>query len=139
MKRILISTLLLFSFAIAGFSQNDAAKAEAGRLQAYKIAYLTRKLNLTPEEAERFWPVYNKYQDEIRNTRIADRQANKREIDTEEKILNIRKKYNSSFEKALTPEKVDKLYQSEKEFGNMVQKELYERRQQKMNNRKRND
>lgn len=139
MKRILISTLLLFSIATAGFSQDDAPKMEAGRLQAYKIAYLTRKLNLTPEEAERFWPVYNKYQDEIRSTRIADRQANKKEIETEEKVLNIRKKYNSSFEKALTPDKVNKLYQSEKEFGNMVQKELYERRQQKMDNRKRKD
>ena len=32
------------------------------RMKAEKIAYLTEKLELTPQEAERFWPVYNENQ-----------------------------------------------------------------------------
>ena len=33
------------------------------RINAYRIAFLTRRLNLTPQEAQKFWPVYNEYQD----------------------------------------------------------------------------
>jgi hypothetical protein len=130
--------LFIFSalFFFSARAQTDQQHG-LGRLEAYKIAYLTKKLNLTPQEAQQFWPIYNKYQDEIRSAR-ADMKTNREdEIVLEEKMLNIRKKYNSEFSKALNPEKVNTLYKSEKEFGHMVQKELIERRQQKTDNRKR--
>jgi len=130
--------LIIFSalFFLSARAQNDQQHG-LGRLEAYKIAYLTKKLNLTPEEAQQFWPIYNKYQDEIRNARSDMKTNRPDEIVLEEKMLNIRKKYNSEFSKALNPEKVNTLYKSEKEFGHMVQKELIERRQQKTDNRKR--
>jgi len=34
------------------------------RLKAYKTAYLTEQLDLSPKEAEKFWPVYNAYEKE---------------------------------------------------------------------------
>ena len=105
-------------------------------MQAYKIAFLTKKLNLTPEKAQQFWPIYNKYENEMRAARVEGR-TSKKEIETEEKILNIRKKYNSEFTKALSTEKVNTLFRSEREFGNIVQKEFMERRNQRQNNPKR--
>lgn len=132
-----IFTLLVFSFAVsmAALAQENP-KNEAGRLEAFKIAYLTKKLNLSPEEAQRFWPVYNKYQQELRSARVDNRSQPADEIEREERILNIRKKYNDEFSRALNKEKVNTLYKSEREFGAMVQKELLERRQQRMDNRK---
>jgi AAA15 family ATPase/GTPase len=135
MKRFFTLAIFLMICTVAGFSQ-DESNVDAGRLQAYKIAYLTKRLNLTPQEAQRFWPIYNKYQEEIRNTRINNRKQKTREIETEEQLLKIRKKYNDDFTKVLNKEKVNTLYRSEREFGSMVQKELLERRQQKMNNRR---
>lgn len=122
--------------AFSAISQDD--QKDAGRLQAYKIAFLTKKLNLSPEEAQRFWPIYNKYEEELRFARIENRQNKASEIVTEEKILNIRKKYNGEFGKALSTEKVNTLFKSEREFGNIVQREFMERRNQKTNNLKRN-
>jgi hypothetical protein len=122
--------------ALSAMAQDE--QRDAGRLQAYKIAFLTKKLNLTPEEAQRFWPIYNQYEAEMRSARIENRQNKASEIATEEKILNIRKKYNGEFSKALSTEKVNTLFRSEKEFGNIVQKEFLERRNQKSNNIKRN-
>lgn len=136
MKKIILLILLYSGIALSAISQDD--QRDAGRLQAYKIAFLTKKLNLSPEEAQRFWPIYNKYEDEMRAARIENRQNKASEIVTEEKILNIRKKYNGEFSKALSSEKVDKLFKSEREFGNIVQKEFLERRNQKNNNLKRN-
>lgn len=136
MKKIILLILMYSGIAFSAISQED--QKDVGRLQAYKIAFLTKKLNLTPEEAQRFWPIYNKYEDELRSARIENRQNKASEIVTEEKILNIRKKYNGEFSKALSTEKVNTLFKSEREFGNIVQKEFMERRNQRTNNLKRN-
>ena len=136
MKKIILLILIYTGIAFSAMAQDE--QKDAGRLQAYKIAFLTKKLNLSPEEAQRFWPIYNKYEEELRAARIENRQNKASEIVTEEKILNIRKKYNGEFSKALSTEKVNTLFRSEREFGNIVQKEFLERRNQKNNNLKRN-
>ena len=136
MKKIILLILLYGGFLFSAAAQDE--QHDGGRLQAYKIAFLTKKLNLTPEEAQKFWPIYNKYEEELRAARIENRQKKATEIATEEKILNIRKKYNSEFSKALSTEKVNTLFKSEREFGNMVQKEILERRNQRNNTPKRN-
>ena len=135
MKQIILFILLFAGAVTTAFAQKD--RPDATRLQAYKIAFLTKKLNLTTEEAQKFWPIYNKYEAELRSARIEGR-SGKKEIETEEKILNIRKKYNSEFQKALPSEKVDQLFRSEREFNNGVQREMMDRRMKKNNNLKRN-
>ncbi|MFI5153404.1 MAG: hypothetical protein ACHQET_08735 [Chitinophagales bacterium] len=121
MKRILLFGLIVL--------QAQFARPQDGRrLEAVKIAYLTRRLDLSPEEAQRFWPIYNQYSDEMVKARQDAKLNNTPEIALEENLLNIRKKYNSEFSKALPPDKVNNFYRAEKEFGNFVQKEM-ERRQ----------
>jgi hypothetical protein len=137
MKRILLILLIALGASVVTVAQDDDGKEGAGsRIEALKIAYLTKKLNLSTDEAQKFWPIYNQYVGEIRRTRIDARQNKEGEINTEEKILNIRKKYNGEFGKALTSEKVNTFFKAEKEFGTGVQKELMERRMQRMENRK---
>ena len=65
-------------------------------------------------------------------------QKNGTELELQEKQLEIRKRYNGEFGKALSTEKIDKLYKSEKEFMNILQKEYQDRRNQRLNNQKRN-
>ena len=110
----------------------DEDKKDGGRIEALKIAYLTRKLNLTTEEAQKFWPVYNKYADELRKVQLEARQNNTSEIDRDEKVLNIRKRYNGEFAKALSAEKANSFFRVEKEFNSFLQKEMMERRQNKL-------
>jgi hypothetical protein len=59
MKKVsyIVICLMLFSLnAVKGQEQSDNEK-----LTAYKIAFFTQRLDLTPAEAEKFWPVYNDY------------------------------------------------------------------------------
>jgi hypothetical protein len=120
-------------------AQDDSRnqRNNGGKIEALKIAYLTNKLTLSPDEAQRFWPVYNKYMEDIRKTRLDARENKQSEIATEEKILGIRKKYNTEFGKVLSDEKVNSFFKAEKEFGTYLQKEIIERRQQRIQ-RKRN-
>lgn len=130
MKKYLLILLLGLSFLFNAHAQDGE------RLQSLKIAYLTKKLDLSPEEAQRFWPIYNKYTEEVRGIRQEQRQKNTSELDTEDKILNVRKKYNTEFSKALPAEKVNTFFRSEKDFGNIIQRELQERRMNRQLNRR---
>jgi hypothetical protein len=118
-------------FTLPVFSQSFNRESGGNRIEALKIAFLTKRLNLSPEEAQNFWPIYNNYSAEMRQARIARRTNAATELETEEKILNIRKKYSVEFKKALSQQKINTFFSSEKDFGNYVQKELLERRERR--------
>lgn len=128
MKNFLIILFFIAGLTLKGVAQEGDPQKEGGRLEALKVAYLTKKLSLSTEEAQRFWPIYNKYSEEIRGVRKEQKDKNLPEIDAEDKILNIRKKYNGEFSKALSPDKANTFFRSEKEFGGFIQRELQERR-----------
>ena len=138
MKRLLLIVSLFFTLGTSVIAQDgdDDKKNPGGRVEALKIAYITQKLNLSTDEAQKFWPIYNKYAAEIRKVRVDGRLNKETEIDIEEKLLAIRKKYNTEFAKALSPEKVNAFFKAEKEFGTVLQKELMERRQQRQENKR---
>lgn len=116
--------LLYIFFITAGFG----VQAQNGnRLEALKIAYVTKKMDLSPEEAQKFWPIYNLYAAELRQTRQNATRNNQSEIELDESLLGIRKKYNSQFNQVLSAEKVNTFFKSEKEFGVFVQKEMERR------------
>src|SRR5215213_4276039 len=127
MKRIILLISMFVWSAGLVLAQEGGEQHEGGKLQAYQIAFLTKKLNLTPEEAQRFWPVFNRYEDEIRITRQQNKQST--EVELEEKVVNIRKKYFDEFSKVLNREKADRVFKADKEFRDVVRKELMERRQ----------
>lgn len=57
--KIILPLLLLFSLHV--FSQGHEEKNE--QIKALKISYLTTELNLTTQESEKFWPIYNAFED----------------------------------------------------------------------------
>jgi hypothetical protein len=128
-----IFTLLFFigSFQLV----TQAQQRDGERLEALKVAYLTKKLNLNTEEAKKFWPVYNEYMTDLKKVRQENRGGD--ELKREEKLLEVRKKYQASFSKALSPDRANEFFKAEKEFYGYVQKELQERRQQRQDNRAR--
>jgi len=135
MKKYLLILLLAIGFL---FNANAQAQEPDGgaKLQALKIAWLTKKLDLSPDEAQRFWPIYNKYTEEIRAIRQEQKQKNTPEIEVEDKILGVRKKYNGEFSKALSAEKANTFFRSERDFGNEIRKELQERRMNRQLNKR---
>lgn len=61
MKTTIIPFLFLIFFSFSGFAQSERGQ----KIKAMKTAFLTQELSLTPTEAEKFWPVYNKYDSQI--------------------------------------------------------------------------
>lgn len=108
------------------------------RIQVVKEHFINRQLTLTPEQSDRFWPVYRQYQQELGNVRklkrlnYADPQANssdqiKRDLEYDSQLDNIKKRYTDEFLKIMPPEKVSQLYRSERAFTDEMIKQLNER------------
>lgn len=134
MKKILL-VLLAFIFCLSAettFSQNTKKE----KIESLKIAFVTKKLDLSPEESQIFWPVYNQYQKEIGDLILQRRAARKdsepdaidEDLDIEGKIVDVRKKYRKEFSRVLSPEKINQFYQAEREFREELIKQLKSRR-----------
>jgi hypothetical protein len=127
---------ILILFVMLGFfsgikAQDIGNETRAEKIQSLKIAFITQKLQLTSDEAERFWPIYNDYDNEIRNIQLDSRDGNV--IDKQQKLLDVRKKYASSFEKVIGPQKVNKLFNAESDFRAVLIRRLQNRQQQRLN------
>lgn len=133
---ILLLCFLLFS-GIA-YSQNRGE-----RVQSAKVAFLSERLQLTPQTAEKFWPIYHQYDEEIRTLLQEKRNKNDERsaeeiLDQEQKALDIKRKYSALFLKVITDEQLGSLYHSEREFNRILLKRMKvmeNRQQQKQQNR----
>ncbi len=136
----------------AAQAQPNSRKSERLEdIKAAKIGFITRQLDLTQQEAEKFWVVYNRFENEketIRRERrkamaiariedfdkLSDRELEKivdNQITFKEQELAIEKKYNAEFKKVLPIKKVARLYKAEKEFQEQVIKSMREKRDKK--------
>jgi hypothetical protein len=95
-------------------------------VEALKVAFITKHLNLNAEEAQKFWPAYNACFEELKKAR----QEKKDDVLAfEEAALNIRKKYKNDFKKALgSDERVNKAMGADRAFMSMIKDELQHRR-----------
>ena len=50
------------------------------RIKTLKVSFITERLDLTAKEAEKFWPVYNEYEDKMHTVRAKDIKGIRREI-----------------------------------------------------------
>ncbi len=117
----------------------NAQERSAERIKALKVAYITERLSLTPEEAEVFWPVYNDFENrksEINHNRrrigeefntnqenLSDAEINSM-LDEGIKLNKAESELVILFDKKLreilAPAKVMKLYIAEVQFRNYL-------------------
>jgi hypothetical protein len=60
MKRTIIS-LLLIIMVFPAFSQRNR-NIDREKLEAARVAFITNRLSLSPQQAEKFWPLFNEHQ-----------------------------------------------------------------------------
>ncbi|OCX54516.1 hypothetical protein BEL04_09785 [Mucilaginibacter sp. PPCGB 2223] len=98
------------------------------RIKMMRSAFITRQLDLTPAQNEKFWPIYNQYQDELTAAQVERRINNSpngpkgleqltKDRAITRKIADIKDHYQTEFLKILPPEKVSMIYQSEQQFN----------------------
>lgn len=134
MKRILYILLLIFA-ANTLPAQTASTQSGAERVQALRVAFLTKRLELTPAEAQVFWPVYNEYQDkrEVLRKQAAENRRKIREqgdqlsaeellrladdeIRFREEDVKLQSEMHTKLKTILPAKKLAMLYVAEEEF-----------------------
>jgi hypothetical protein len=137
MKKIIIVCLSIV-LSVSAFAQ------QGKRIEAMRIAFITQRLNLTSEEAQQFWPVFNQFSEkmqQIKGTKMdapldemSDADAEKMiltEFDKESRELELKKEYYQKLKKVLSVRKIAKLYRAERDFKNELVKYLKEAREER--------
>ena len=146
MRKIVI---LLFIMLMFPFLRSSAQNPNLEKLNDYKIGFFTKKLNLTSEEAEKFWPVYNDYQSQRNSIQIDKLKLNRNFNQNESSLSNsqleeIGDKYvdclvrestlavsfHKKLKEVLPPAKVIMYYQAENQYKIQLLNELQAAKQQ---------
>jgi hypothetical protein len=149
MKRVQLFAILFFiSFGV--FAQNKEAME---KIESARIALISERLGLSPEQAEKFWPVYREYNMERRALREAFRAERKesdmrnlsdeeskeliqKSMDLRQKELNLDKVYSKRLTEVISTQQLIKLKNAEKDFQKMLLQRIQEQRQMQDQNQK---
>ncbi|MCG3164653.1 MAG: hypothetical protein POELPBGB_00412 [Bacteroidia bacterium] len=149
--------IALFAFvALIGFSTTTIAQPgpkheqKKEKVEAMKIGFITQQMNLTPDEAQKFWPVYNQMNNEIealRKERKLSRENAKETFDimsdadieklindemaSRQKELDIHKKYVAQYKAILPVKKVAQFYKAEEQFKRKLLEKIQEKKEEK--------
>jgi hypothetical protein len=145
MKRIFfISFLTFFSIILLSAQDKHGPSPEMfEKIKAEKISLFTSKLDLTPSEAQSFWPVYNEYEkkrfdiqrkihdfERMPDEKFASLSDSEMEkltssyIESFELEGNLRKEDHKQFLKILPLKKVLLMYRTENEFRSLLIREF---------------
>lgn len=142
--RTYIILLLLFISVEA-----TAQRSPRERIKAFKIAYITEQLHLTSKEAEKFWPIYNRYEKNMEQVNRKEkglirylRQQNTTSdltnskageylddfVSIEENKASLRKELIYSLKNSIPNKKILTLIKTEADFHKRLVQQLRERR-----------
>jgi len=101
-------------------------KVQRERLESFRIQFITKKLDLTPAEAEKFWPLYNEQKEASRNLMQTKKED---EIELQEAMLLIRKKFKKDLMPVLkTEERVNLALKVDRALLNKMRNEMMRRK-----------
>lgn len=125
-KYLLILVMILggFSFAKAQEGNEDQKVRD---IKALYVAYVSKQLDLTPEEAQKFWPLHTQFENDLKEIN-----PSLSELAKEEARLNIKKKYQDNFVRILGASRCDRFFRMDGEF----KRKLLEIRNQRQQNQR---
>ena len=142
MKNYKFLTIAFLFISISTFAQNgplrERFREKKEQIKSLKVAFITNELSLTPDEAAKFWPLFNAFEDkqqEIRKQKLKgylDR-ADNNTIDklsekdassmlsqmenTEDELYQLKKKFVANLKGVLPSTKILKLKKAEEQFS----------------------
>ena len=137
-----------FYFVLTFIGLTAVAQNRVNResIESMKVAFITNRLNLSPQEAQVFWPVFNRFENELEGLRKKRRNERsvlmenfqgatdaeiERLVDGEiifrQQELDILKKYHSEFKKILPIKKVALLYKAEEDYKKELLQQIKDR------------
>lgn len=125
------------------YAQPETGDNVKMRIESQRIAFITQRLSLTPQEAEKFWPVYNAHRDALKALRddferpdlpnLSDEEATRlidKHLQLEQQRLDLKKNLLSQLRNVLPPRKIVMLHAAENAFNRELLRKAQEFRRQ---------
>ena len=144
-KGLFLCITLLFAATLVGTAQKKG-KHTYEKIKTLKINFISSELNLSPEVAEKFWPIYNEYEkanhqlrssslkkikEEVKNNGSIEELTDEQAIELSNKFLAITDQYAENkrttfkeLEEVLSPKQLLQLHFAEIEFNYKVLRKL---------------
>ncbi|MCD6064512.1 MAG: hypothetical protein K0R82_2423 [Flavipsychrobacter sp.] len=141
MKKIGYLIACILFTCLTAVAQPRSERGE--RIRAIKADFIAERIHLTPQQANRFWPIYNQYENDQRAVRNSFRskypqQKGSRDehqsrqfiddnIEFREERLNVERRYKNEFLRVISAQQLAQMYEAEREFKRMLIQNLKER------------
>jgi hypothetical protein len=129
MKKYLLILITFLTTAFSVTAQDDLPEGGAKRqekIRALYVAFITEKLVLTPDEAQKFWPVHTQFSNELKGVN-----KDLPELQKQQAQLDIKKKYQDGFNRILGNQRTERFFKLDGEF----KQKLLDQFKKRQNNR----
>ncbi|WP_255897473.1 hypothetical protein [Rufibacter sediminis] len=118
----------------------EERKARIEKIETAKIAFITDKVNLSGEQAQRFWPVYQEHDRKRNDLRQKSRPYKEQNLnalsddqiqaglearlDLRQRELDLEKEYMDKYLRIISPKQLALFYRAEREFTKLLLERL---------------
>ena len=152
MKKLILILILISTVSFAQKPNNTGRGSNSEKIKSLKIAHITQELELTSSEAEKFWPIFNEFDEAMMSLRkeqrgefngkqrkeniesLSDEEANiliDKMLAMKTKELTYRKELVANLKGVIPPTKILKLQRAERSFKEQLLRRLKEKKQKK--------
>lgn len=143
MKKILFLIMLCLSVFSVQAQEDKDRNERRERIKALKVAYITQEMNMDTEMAQKFWPIYNRYEqhkmalhkrehiDLDNSGSVSEAKAKemlKEYLDVEKEEYIIKKELFANLKQILSARDIIKLHKLEADFNKKLLKEYRSRK-----------
>lgn len=139
-RTLLILVLLMAGLGPTAHAQRTGRGERLSQLENARVAYLTQKVALTPEQAQKFWPLYNEFTTKRRDLNQRLRQLRPSQTDglsdqqlrdnlnqsfkLRQQDIELEKDYFDKFQRVISVRQVASLFLAERQFTREVLKRV---------------
>lgn len=146
--KALFAGFMMLTLLVSAQDEQRIPKEKKERMEAMKVAFITKELALTSEEAEKFWPIYNELQTKRQELRIKSKENHKalkekgdnvsdkdiekvfnEDIALKEQGIALEKEYFEKLKAVIPMKKIALLHQAEREFKREMLRNLKQGRE----------
>ena len=140
MRKYTILVILFFIVIGTSLAQRPGDRYDREKLEAARVAFITTRLDLKPEQAERFWPIFNVFNDareknlkemselgRVKDIEISESEAKARitkKFEIQRKMIVDEEKFVRDLSSVLTYNQIIQLNGLSREFA----RHIYQRR-----------
>lgn len=125
--------LLIITFLLGGLSMIKAQDGQAideknkqEKIRSLYVAYVTQQLQLTPDEAQKFWPVHTQFENDMKSVN-----RDLPELQKQQAFLDVKKRYQENFNRIIGTNRCERFFRMDGEFKRKLLDQYRQRNNQR--------